>query len=314
MRDENFIDLVYLWVDGNDPVWLKKKEAAIGKSDSRSAVNCDGRFADNEELRYSLRSVEKYAPWIRRIFIVTDSQVPSWLDTSNEKIRVIDHREILPPEVLPTFNSVVIEHALHRIPDLSEWFLYANDDMFFNRPVSPSDFFTAEGLPVMRMNRRPLRKFTLWFKEKVQGRTLSNYNLTIQNAARLVEQRFGRYYGAKTHHNIDAYRKSDYAETYELFRDRIEPTLANRERSADDIQRNIYSYTPLALGHARLKYVGSRESFKFHIDNPKHYDKLAALNPMLFCLNDSEYATQADRQRVGEFLRQRFPNVSSFEK
>ena len=78
------IDLVYLWVDGNDPVWLAKKNAylpADRQVDPEAAGEC--RFVENDELRYSLRSAERYAPWIRRVYILTDDQTPAWLDTSN---------------------------------------------------------------------------------------------------------------------------------------------------------------------------------------------------------------------------------------
>ena len=98
------IDLVYLWVNGNDPKWIAKRDACIGKPTDKQE-NCAGRYADSGELKYSLRSVEKYAPWIRKIFIVTDDQVPEWLDTSNPKVHVVDHKEIMPEESLPCFNS-----------------------------------------------------------------------------------------------------------------------------------------------------------------------------------------------------------------
>lgn len=311
MKEE--IDLVYLWVDGSDPVWQKKRDTFIGKTAEDSAENCEGRYADNDELRYSLRSVERYAPWIRRIFIVTDAQTPSWLDTSNPRIRVVDHTEILPREALPTFNSVVIEHRLHLIPGLSEYFLYANDDMFFNREVSPGDFFTPDGRPIIRLNRRPFRRLSLLLKEKILGRKTSTYNRTILKAANLVKERYGKFIGGKTHHNIDAYRKSYNRETYETFEAAISPTLLHHERSADDIQRNLYSYSDMVNKRGEARYVGSKTSFKFHIDNPAHYEKLERLRPMLFCLNDSQYATDADRRRVGEYLRRRFPEPSEFE-
>ena len=131
------IDLVYLWVNGSDPKWQAKHNACIGKTEANSDVNCDGRYADNDELKYSLRSVDMYAPWIHRIFIVTDDQVPSWLDTSNPKVRIVDHTEIMPSQSLPCFNAALIEHFLWKIPGLSEHFLFANDDMFINRPVTP---------------------------------------------------------------------------------------------------------------------------------------------------------------------------------
>lgn len=95
------IDLIYLWVNGNDPKWQAKRDACIGRP-SGSQAHCKGRYADNGELKYSLRSAEKYAPWIRRIFIVTDNQIPEWLNTDNPKVQIVDHTEIMPAECLPS--------------------------------------------------------------------------------------------------------------------------------------------------------------------------------------------------------------------
>lgn len=308
------VDLVYLWVNGNDPEWQAKRNACIGTAETQRGVNCKGRYADNDELKYSLRSVAQYAPWIHKIYIVTDNQVPSWLDTSNPKVRIVDHKEIMPEICLPCFNSAVIEHFLYNIPGLSEHFLYANDDMFVNRPVKPDDFFAQDGLPIVRFNRRPLRKFTLWFKEKVQGRALSNYVQTIRRSAEMVEKKYGIYYGGKTHHNIDAYLKSDYQHAAQVFDSEIKATFANHVRSASDVQRNIYSYVALAEKRAHLHYVTQRTSFRFHIHRENHYKKLEKYNPMLFCMNDSEFATDEDRKRMADFLSLRFPDKSQFEK
>lgn len=307
--------MVYLWVNGNDPEWQAKRNAVIGKTETGSAVNCEGRYADNDELKYSLRAIEMYAPWIRRIFIVTDNQVPCWLDTTNPKIQIVDHKEILPAKCLPTFNATVIEHFLYRIPGLAEHFLFANDDMFINRQVAPSDFFTADGLPIIRFSRRPLRKLTLFFKEKIQRRPISHYNRVIQNAARLVERRYGKYIGHKSHHNIDSYCRSYLQHIYEdVFKDDIEPTLTNHVRRDNDIQRNLYSYAAIVEHRCRLDFVSQKTSFRFHIDNHDHYKKLEKLNPMLFCMNDSEYADNDDRNMVTAYLNTRFANKSSFEK
>ena len=308
------VDLVYLWVNGNDPEWQAKRNACIGTAETQRGVNCKGRYADNDELKYSLRSVAQYASWIHKIYIVTDNQVPSWLDTSNPKVRIVDHKEIMPEICLPCFNSAVIEHFLYNIPGLSEHFLYANDDMFVNRPVKPDDFFAQDGLPIVRFNRRPLRKFTLWFKEKVQRRALSNYVQTIRRSAEMVEKKYGIYYGGKTHHNIDAYLKSDYQHAAQVFDSEIKATFANHVRSASDVQRNIYSYVALAEKRAHLHYVTQRTSFRFHIHRENHYKKLKRYNPMLFCMNDSEFATDEDRKRMAEFLSLRFPDKSQFEK
>lgn len=107
----------------------------------------DQRFADHGELKYSLRSLAKYADWFDRIFIVhPDGQLPEWLNTEHPKIFTVAHSEIIPAEYLPTFNSSAIEFYLHRIPDLSTWFIYSNDDVFFNNYVTPVDFYTENGL------------------------------------------------------------------------------------------------------------------------------------------------------------------------
>lgn len=308
------IDFVYLWVDGSDPVWQAKRNAWIGKAEKKSAVNCEGRYANNDELKYSLRSLEMYAPWIRKIFIVTDNQIPNWLDTSHPRIKIIDHKEIMPAQSLPCFNSRLIEHFLCQIPELAEHFLYGNDDMYINKPVSPDTFFASDGLPIIRFNRRPFRKFSLWFKEKVLCKKLSNYVMAIKNTAELVERKYGIYFGGKTHHNIDSYLKSNCLRVREVFKEEIGATLQNRVRKADDVQRNIYSYVPLAEKRGHLHYVTQKTSFRLHIQNERHYGKLERFNPIFFCMNDSEYAEDTDRRMASEFLDRRFPEKSQFEK
>ena len=307
------IDLVYLWVNGNDPQWRAKRDACIGRATTQTE-NCDGRSADNDELRYSLRSVEKYAPWIRRIFIVTDNQTPQWLDTSHPKIQIVDHKEILPPESLPCFNSVVIEHHLHRIPGLAEHFLYANDDMFLNKPVGPETFFTQDGFPIVRFNLRILKKWHIWYRTRVQRRDIGTYRQTIHNAALLVEKRFGTYYHSKAHHNIDAYLRSHYNLTRQLFKEEIDATLGNHMRSRLDIQRNLYSYVALSTRCGQLKYVNQHTSFRRHIDNRRLYAKFLRFDPVFFCMNDSEYSNDDDRRYAHDFIMKYFPDKSAFEK
>lgn len=305
------IDLVYLWVNGSDLKWQAKRNALIGETTDKSATNCQGRYADNDELKYSLRSVEMYAPWIRRIFIVTDNQTPEWLDTSNPGIKIIDHSEILPAQSLPCFNSSVIEHFIYLIPGLAEHFLFANDDMFINRSVSPSDFFASDGLPIMRFSyRRPFRKLIVKFRRK----PLNHYSQIIENAARLVEDKFGKYYSCKSHHNIDAYLKSDFERTHDIFSPQIDCMLGNHVRKDNDIQRHLYSYAALAEKHAHQVFVNRKTSFHVHIHRQDHYEKLKRCNPFFFCMNDSQYATDSDRKRSTEYLKKRFPSKSQFEK
>ena len=314
MAENMEIDLVYLWVDGGDPEWRKRRNLYSQDSCRDEGMDSEARYADNGELRYSLRSADLYAPWIRKIFIVTDNQVPEWLDVAHPKIKIVDHKEILPADALPTFNSTVIEHALFRIPGLSEHFLYANDDMFFNKAVEKSDFFAKDGMPIIRMTRRPFRKLWYWYLKNIKKYTLNNYNRTIHNSSLLVEKEYGRYIGHKTHHNIDAYLKSDYEETYKKFKESIYPTLYHHIRNDNDIQRNIYSYVPIMEKRGHLKFVTQKTSFRCHIEHPHYIEDLKKSNPMLFCINDSQYANEASHKLVADFLKERFPEKSQFEK
>ena len=308
------IDLIYTWVNDNDPAWQARHNAFTGMAETKADGDCKGRFANNDELKYSLRAVEKYAPWIRHIYIVTDQQIPQWLNTENRKIRIVDHKDFIPSQSLPCFNSRVIEHCLWRISDLAEHFLYANDDMFLNRPVSPSVFYDSDGLPFARFRRSRFNRFSLWFKEKILRKPLSSYNMAIRNSARLVKQKYGIYFGEKSHHNIDAYLKSDYRHVADVFNKEIEQTMTNHLRSSLDLQRNLYYYVALAEKRAHRQYVNRKTSFMLRIHKEKRYRDLEKLKPLFFCMNDSQYATDADRKRVTEYLQKRFPEKSSFER
>lgn len=308
------IDLVYLWVDGSDPEWQARRSAFTGQKLDNTEANCKGRYADNDELKYNLRAVEKYAPWIRHVFIVTDGQTPAWLDTSCPDVTVVNQNDIIPEVSRPCYNSSLIEHFLCRIPGLSEHFLYANDDMFLNKPVTPDTFFTSDGLPIVRLIHARLRDWYLAFRKHVLGVPYKYYIRTLYNSAGLVRKRYGVYYSGKPHHNIDAYVRSDNRLVAEEFSREISAVLNNHQRKDNDLQRVIYSYAALARKRGRLQYVTQRTSFRFHIQKKNHYAKLRRYNPLFFCMNDSEYATDSDRKRVTEFLAGRFPDKSRFEK
>src|SRR5512141_2898450 len=148
------VDLVCPWVSGQDPRHREKRNHWLERCGLPPRLfNPDVRYVEEDELRYALRSVERFAPWIRKIFIVTDDQVPPWLDRTNPRIEIVDHRQIIDAECLPTFNTKVIINSLHRIPGLSEHFIYTNDDCFFGQPCRKEDFFTvrADGRIAMKI-------------------------------------------------------------------------------------------------------------------------------------------------------------------
>jgi len=308
------IDLVYLWVDGDDPKWQEKKLIFTGKVSDTSESNNIGRYISNDELKYSLRSAEKHAPWIRKIFIVTDDQKPEWLDITHPKIQVVDHREIMPPEILPCFNSTVIEYFLYMIPGLSEHFLLANDDMFFNANLSPDFFFANDGFPIVRLKRKPFGKWHYRLKTLV-GKKLGQYSRKVYDGVLLVEKNYGKYYPGVPHHNIDAYRKSDYHKAVEeVFAEQILKSQKSQIRTYGDFHRSAFSYYALAIGHAHVRYVGRRESSRILVHRHNFVKYLHTYAPTLFCLNDSQRVTHKHRLAINPFLIHLYPNKSEFEK
>ncbi len=144
------IDFVLPWVDGGDPRWQeeRKRWSSAEITEANRDADNDCRFRDFGLLRYWFRAVERFAPWVNRIYFVTCGQKPEWLDGTHPKLRLVDHRDYIPAEYLPTFNSNTIELNLHRLADLSEHFVLFNDDMFLLRPVAP-DLFFRKGLPLI---------------------------------------------------------------------------------------------------------------------------------------------------------------------
>ena len=148
MSSNKPIDIVYLWVDGNDPAWRKKRQraaAALCPTALAMHGNVEGRFRDNDELRYSLRALERFFPGHGHVYIVTDGQRPEWLKPG-AGLTVVDHRQLIASAALPTFDSGHIESYIHRIEGLSERFFYLNDDVFFGAPVRVEDWFSDSGI------------------------------------------------------------------------------------------------------------------------------------------------------------------------
>ncbi|KAG3200111.1 hypothetical protein PC128_g4852 [Phytophthora cactorum] len=192
------IDVVYTWVNGTDPRWKTEKEfwhkhwiasltgqplpvwgqeaTVKGKDDS----NSDNRFRDNEELRYSLRSLEKYAPWVRHIYVVTDGQIPSWLDIESPKLSIVKHSDIFANKShLPVFSSPAIEWNLDNIPGLSDMFLYFNDDVFLGSPIRPEDFVSQAGVQKAYFAWEiPLCSNRCWESSLANGRCDKECNVT----------------------------------------------------------------------------------------------------------------------------------------
>jgi hypothetical protein len=318
------IDIVYLYLDANDENWHKER---IHWKANYKGLNQDGisqaRFVNNDELRYSLRSLYKFVPWIRKVFIVTNSGTPCWLDTNNEKIVVVNQNDIVPKEYLPTFNTNVVETYLYKIEALSETFLYANDDMMFNSPVSKDFFFDENGYPIIRYKKAVSKKHI----------RKSIYAKSIMNMKKMIEQDFRICCPGSPHHNVDSYLKSVYKECIEHYSDFISVVSQNKFRAENDIQRALLSYYLAAIGKGVLRNVsandGSQPFYKRILNfvlnkrskdsqliknTRKSYNEILEIKkPKLFCINDETASCDEDRKRTRKFFEQYFSEKSEFE-
>ncbi len=305
------IDIVYLWCDLSDEKFKKKKEECAKNHNVEYNADNDCRYKDNGELKYSLRSLEKYAPWVNNIFIVTDEQVPKWLNLAHPKIKIIDHKDIMPPCALPNFNSTAILHHIVNIEGLSEYFLYSDDDTLFNLSVEP-DFFFKEDKPVCR------------FIKPYKKNDFSQYTNMLRNGDKLLEKKFGPKIpvGLKPHHNIDAYRKSIILKCREEFKEEIEASSIFPFRRTGDIERAIYQKYSCLIGCGIFKRTDKtnifkgfkKDSLELFFNSRKKEQKLKKFKPELFCINDTENTSDSDRIKTKDFLEAMYPDKSGFEK
>jgi hypothetical protein len=311
------IDVVYTWVDGGDPDWLERKARALRDNGwvagvSGQAAN-DSRYASRDELRYSLRALHAFAPWVRHIFLVTDGQVPAWLDTDRPDLTVVSHREVFGDTGrLPTFNSQAIESRLHRIPGLAEHFLYLNDDVFLARPVPPDMFFTPGGLA---------RFFPSTALVDSAPRCPSDppANSAGKNNRRLIQQAFGRVLTRKMKHTPHPSRRSVLAEIELRFAEHVTATAGHQFRHPDDISllsslQQYYAYLTGRAAPGEIKYMYTDladPATPLRLARVLHDRHLDA-----FCLNDTDSSPAAAAQQaevLAEFLPAYLPFPSPYE-
>lgn len=263
-RKSNFpIDFVVTWVDGNDDNWLKKRSLFDEKNaDDKTKT----RFRDYNLFNYWFRGVENYAPWVNKIYLVTDNQIPTWLNLNHPKLVWIDHKQIMSEINLPTFNSSAIEVNLKNIEDLSEHFVLFNDDMFLNAPVKASDFFWHDGKPrdsiglnaimpvedfdhVVANNmiiiNKKFDKFQVIKSNFFNFFNFKNGPLNVYTLLLLFLPRLTRFYDLHIPYSI---LKSEFTTVMSENNDLYELTSRNRFRSIQDITIWSVRYTQLAKG------------------------------------------------------------------
>lgn len=231
--NKNFpIDVVFTWVNGNDLAHRKKMLEFVKDKSSAQKIDFRTRFDQVNEIEYAVKSVLKYASFVRKIFIVTDNQVPDFLKQSSySNIKIIDHKEIFNgyEEYLPTFNSISIENLIYKIPNLSEHFIYLNDDYFLINKCKREDFF-KNGLPVLRGKWKFIEEFYWLGKLKLTcKKKLSSHKTVQKNGAKLIG--FKKFY--KFYHTPAPFRKSVFQEYFKEYKDLEKKNISFRFRDLE---------------------------------------------------------------------------------
>ncbi|MET3807038.1 hypothetical protein ABIB25_004058 [Nakamurella sp. UYEF19] len=308
------IDIVFSWVDAGSMEWQKARAKRMSSYVVGEGDDNEARFRQLDELKYALRSVHLFAPWIRKIFIVTDSEQPAWLD-DHPKVTVVRSEDFFSDvSVLPTHNSMAVESQLHHIPGLSEHFLYSNDDMFFGRPVRPELFFTSGGLT--KFLEGPNR---IGLGDNNSDR--SGFENAARVNRRLLHDRFGKLTTRHLEHAAAPLRKSVMRELELEFADEFRSTMSSTFRASTNISvtNSLYHYYALLTGRALRNETATAE----YIDTTTH-EGLRSLDKLLrkrafdcFCLNDGSFPEVPADERAAAvrlFLDRYFAVPAPWEK
>lgn len=305
------VDVVFTWVNDTDDEWRERYVLANeqAQEDLGLYAKDNARFENHNELYYSVYSVLTYLKWVNRIFIVTDNQTPDWIEEiDSNKITIIDHKQIIDSQYLPTFNSHVIEANLHKIPNLSEDFIYFNDDVFVARPLPREHFFSKNGNASMFLAKKSLAKMR---KKGVMTPTL----FACFNCQELLKEQYQVEVDMPLVHTYIPLKKSYYEQAWQLYENQITAFLPNKFRSNNDL--NLASFlVPYLMFLEGCAVTRAEVCYYFNIRTANamaQYNKLLAKKlrneaPHSICANDFNSQKQVSNysENLEVFLKSYF--------
>ena len=334
------IDFVVTWLDSSDPVWQQQFEHY--KPGAKGDMG-KGRYREMNIFPYWFRAVERYAPWVNKVYLVTNGTFPRWIDPDHPKLVLVRHDEYIPKEMLPTFNSCTIELHFHRIKGLSERFVYFNDDILLNGPVTPEYFFkdglpcdtnkeTCFNVPIYTRTDRFSIYMSLLANLGIVNAHFNRWQTVCQSPRRwfgphlglkgllmssiLLKQRL--FVGFSNNHIEQAYLKSSFEDAWEKEPEFLESSCT---RFREDVIANPYLFRYWQLAQNKF-YPMKRRFATFHF-----FDRSVApgIEKALFdpgiatiCLNDSTLCPDDDYEYldgcITRWFAQKFPEKSSFER
>lgn len=333
------IDFVITWVDGNDPKWLEEKKKRLEQAGI--LINVDDRkerYRDWDNLQYWFRGVEKCAPWVRKIHFVTWGHIPQWLNTEHPKLHIVRHEDFIPEKFRPTFNSHTIEWNLYKISDLTEHFVYFNDDVFLLKPIKQEDFF-KNGKPVDMLALQPdvanADDQTMPYIYLNNAMLLAKYfdkrdNIKNQPGAyfhigyplmyfmyNMLELAFPRFTGFYTVHGPSPLMKSTYQKLWKLEPELLTEVCSHPLRNREDVSQYVLREYQKLSGEFIPKNVDKLCGY-YNVEktNEKLLQIIAGRKKKIVCINDSNHEIdfQKVKKEINQALAQIFSEKSSFER
>lgn len=330
------IDFVILWVDGNDENWRKEKEK-YEQNTNTSEENIDKReirYRDWDNLQYWFRGIEKFAPWVNKIHFITCGHLPKWLNTNHPKLHIVKHLDYMPKDCLPTFNSNAIELLIHKIEGLEEKFVLFNDDLFITKKVKPTDFF-KKGKPCNTMaftsiipianqkhyktvsNNMEIINRNFNFKQSVK-RNLGKY-VSLKQRRYILKTYplfiYNKFVGFSNFHLPLSYLKTTFKEVWSKEESILNDTIHSRFRNYEqNVNHWLFNYWQFASGNFHQK------SLKFGINiliNDKKVPTLIRKQKYkVLGLGDSEQIENFEevKRKIIENFEKILPEKSNYEQ
>ena len=334
------IDFVVTWLDSGDPQW--QAEYAKYKSQTTGRTEA-ARFRNWELFKYWFRAVEAYAPWVNKVFLITNGKFPDWINENHPKLVLVCHSDYIPERFLPTFNSRTIEMFLHRIPGLSEFFVYFNDDCYLNAPITPKYYF-RNGLPCDCNLETCLNvptytkadRFDIYMSMLADIGVINAHFNRYKTVRKSLRRWYGMHLGLKgilfslligkkrkfvgfeCMHWEHPLLKSTFEELWSYEPDLLESSCTSF-REEMTLNPYVFRYWQFA---SNKFYPVKANTGRMLVLIESHIDKIASsLNDSRIkslCLNDVPKCSEAEfirmRDIVQSFFVKKFPGMSSYEK
>ena len=327
------IDAVVLWVDGSDKEWQKEKAKYMGGQCKSSLDEC--RFREWGIFKYWFRAIEKNIPWIRTVHLVTNGQLPNFIDVNCPKLHLVKHLDIIPQEYLPTFSSRAIEVNIHRIEGLSDQFIYFNDDTYVMNPMKETDFFKGglpryEGLEALP---RTVDAHDTYFhsvfndgciinkhfqKYKVFKKHFSkffNLRYGVDNLRNLALLPWNTFQCFTNRHMPMPYLKQFYDAVWEAEPEILQMTTSHRFREYSDVNQHVFRYWGIASGMFHPIHTDGQAYHLASADIDMVIRDILKGKKKMLCINDGRGITNLETKikRIVEAFDTRFPQKSCFE-